>query len=34
MQDSRAVVFVFKDLADHKDFFRISLEPAAHGSLL
>ena len=34
MQDPRAVVLVFKDLADHKDFFRISLEPAAHTSLL
>ena len=34
MQDPRAAVFVFKDLADHKDFFRISPEPAAHGSLL
>ena len=34
MQNSRAVVFVFKDLAYHKDFCRISLEPAAHRSVL
>lgn len=29
-----AIVLVFKDLADHKDFFRIALELAAHASLL
>ena len=34
MQNSRAVVLVFKDLAHHKDFFGISLEPAAHRSVL
>jgi len=33
MQYSGAVIFVFKELADHKDFFRLSLEPAAHRSL-
>ena len=34
MQYPRAVVFVFKDLADHQDCFRIALEPALHGGLL
>ena len=34
MQYSRTFVLVFKDLADHKDFFRIALEPAAHASML
>ena len=34
MQNSRAALFVFKDLAHHKDCFRIPLEPAAHRSLL
>ena len=33
-QYSRTFVLVFKDLADHKDFIRIALEPAAHASLL
>jgi len=34
MQDSCASVFVFKDLADNKEGFRIALEPALHGGLL
>ena len=34
MQYPGTVVFVFKDLAHHKDFPCISLEPAAHRSLL
>jgi len=34
MQYPGAVVFVFKDLADHQDCFRIPLEPALHSGLL
>ena len=34
MQYPGTVVFVFKDLADHQDCFRISFEPALHGGLL
>ena len=34
MYDPQVVVVVFKDLADHKYFSRISLEPAAHASLV
>lgn len=33
MQYVRAIVFVFKDLADEKDFFPMSLETTSHGSL-
>ena len=33
MKYSFAIVFVFKEWAYHKDFFRLSLEPAAHRSL-
>jgi len=34
MQYPGTVVFVFKDLADHQDGFRIALEPALHGGFL
>ena len=34
MQYSGTVVFVFKDLANYKDCFRISLEPALYSGLL
>ena len=34
MQNSRAVVLVFKDLAHHKDLLRIALEVATHHAVL
>ena len=34
MQCACAGVFVFKDLAHHKDFFRIALEVATHHAVL